>query len=149
MRVVGLGAISGMRTFSGLAFLSRHLEAHPSPSDRFLLSALSHPAAARGLTGMAAAELVGDKLPNTPARIEAPGLLGRGVAGALVGAAAAYERERSGLLGLILGLSAALVSAFAFYHARRAASEQLGLPDVLVALVEDSLVWLGGKWSVR
>lgn len=76
------GASTGGRTFTAIAALA--LTAPPDAAgrpDRTLLAPW-----ARGLLGvLAVGELVGDKLPVSPSRLEAPGLSGRLVFGALCG----------------------------------------------------------------
>jgi uncharacterized membrane protein len=111
-----LAAASGARTMAGVAAIS------PRTSPRLL----------------AAAELIADKVPSVPDRVDPALILGRIAAGALVGVAVAGRTERNrGELALIGGLIA-FASTHATYRLRRALSDRL--PSIAAALVEDAIV---------
>jgi uncharacterized membrane protein len=103
--------------------------------------ALGHPRATAVLGVMSAGEAIGDKLPGIPARISPPALGGRLAAGALVGAAIAAASGRHRLRSAIIGAAAAAVSAVVTYHARRLLSSRAHIPDRLIAVAEDALVF--------
>jgi len=88
------------------------------------------------LSTMAVGEMIFDKLPFAPNRIAPAGLSARLLSGAMCGAAVAREDETGGAL---LGIAGALVSSFAGFAIRKGARRVSGLPDLLVALVEDGL----------
>ena len=111
-----LSAASGARTFSGVAALSGRSPAKLA----------------------AAGELVFDKVPTVPSRIDAPSLVGRIAAGALVGAVVAGRTGGSRRELAVVGGLIACASAYATYELRHALSEHL--PAVAAALVEDALV---------
>jgi uncharacterized membrane protein len=111
-----LAAASGARTMSGVA-------------------AIAPVSAAKVL---ALGELIADKVPNIPDRVDPAPLLGRVAAGALVGAVIGGRTGRSRSELAIIGGLVAFGSTHATYRMRRALSERL--PSVAAALVEDAIV---------
>jgi uncharacterized membrane protein len=89
------------------------------------------------LTLLAATELVVDKLPKTPSRTAAPGLVGRMVTGGIAGACVAAAGAQGVFPGAVLGVAGGLVGTFVGYHARTQSVKRLGIRDLYVALVED------------
>ena len=83
-----LGAASGLRSQIGVAVLAVR-------SDSSLPPILRQPWTRRVLVAGAVGELIADKLPNTPSRLEPPGIAGRLVLGAL--AAGLFARTRQAL----------------------------------------------------
>ena len=148
-RVLTLGAISGLRSFSGPAFVSRaasqgYLKLGGSP-----LAFLGSKRLSQALMVMALGELVGDKLSITPSRTAPPVLLWRAASGGLVGAASFVSEDRSTATGVALGSIAAIAAAIAGEWLRALAGRKTGLPDYLVALAEDAVVILVGFRSLR
>jgi uncharacterized membrane protein len=146
---IGLGAISGLRSLSGPAFVSRaasrdHLDLEGTP-----FAFLGSPRLSKALILMELGELVGDKLPMTPSRTSLPPLLGRAVSGAVVGAAVFVSEGRRAATGAALGSSAAIIAAFAGERLRALAVEKTGFPDPVVALAGDATVLLVGLRSLR
>jgi hypothetical protein len=121
-----LGAVSGLRSFSGAAALA--LRGRPRPSW-----------ARAAILLLAGGEAVGDKLPMTPPRSDPPGLAGRVVAGAAVGAATAGGR------GARVGGTFALASTYASERARALLGRRTGIPDPALAVFEDAIAY-GGAW---
>jgi uncharacterized membrane protein len=80
-----------------------------------------------------AGELVIDKLPQTPSRTSPPGLAGR------LGSGAAAGWLIAGAPGAAIGSATAGLSAFAGERVRAALGQRTGLPDPLIAAVEDLL----------
>jgi len=115
-----LGAASGMRTFSGLGTLALHRR-------------LGGPRVRIAILAAAAGELVIDKLPGVPPRIQPPQIAGRMGSGAIAG------HRVGGPQGAAAGALVALGSTFATYHARRLLTERLPVPDAVVAAAEDAL----------
>lgn len=76
-----LGVVSGMRAALGPALVSHHLSRNRS-NDLGRLNFMCSPTTAALLKVAAAGELVGDKLPMTPARLEPGPLVGRALSGA-------------------------------------------------------------------
>jgi uncharacterized membrane protein len=148
-RALGLGAISGLRSLSGPAFVSRAASRGDLDLDGTIFAFLGSPRIAKALVLMELGELVGDKLPVTPSRTSLPPLLGRAASGALVGAAVFVSEGNRATTGAALGSTAAIVAAFAGERLRALAVEKTGLPDPAVALAEDATVLLVGLRSLR
>ncbi len=165
-----LGVSAGLRTFSAPALIADHLRRHPRSRARGAERLLQASAAAPVLGTLLLAEVVADKLPGMPDRIAPAGLIGRAASGALAGAALAGRRAgragragravrtalgaagapANGLVALaaLVGAGAAVASAYAGFHLRRAAVRRLGLPDTAVALAEDGVMRLAGAVGV-
>lgn len=103
------------------------------------LSTLGNPIAANVLAGLAASEIVADKLPMTPNRTDLSGLIPRIISGALCGAALNCARKQPFGTGALAGALGAVGGAFAAFHLRKLLTKSIGLPDLPVALVEDAL----------
>lgn len=99
-------------------------------------------------TIMAVAELVADKLPSAPSRLKPPGLIARIVLGSLCGAAVAVAGMQSLLLGILLGVAGALAGSFGGHAARTRLVKALGVPDIMIALIEDAAAIGGGFFIV-
>jgi len=143
-RALGLGAISGLRSMSGPALVSRAAAAGRLPLGGTALAFLGSPRVSKALLVAALGEVIGDKLPMTPSRTSPPPLLGRAASGALVGAALFVSEGCRAAPGAVVGSSAAVAAAFAGERLRALAGEKTGLPDPVLALVEDAVVLLGG-----
>ncbi len=144
-KALALGAISGLRSTSGPASVSRAASRGELDLDGSFLSLLGSPLLSKALVLAQVVEFVGDKLPMTPSRTILPPLLGRAASGGLAGAATFVSAGRSAASGAALGSSAAVVAAFAGERLRALAVEQIGLPDPVVALAEDGVVLLVGS----
>jgi uncharacterized membrane protein len=114
--LVLLSAASGARTFAGVAAISGRSPARLA----------------------AAGELIYDKVPSVPSRLDGSSLAGRVAAGALVGAVVAGRTGRNRRELAVLGGLIAFASAAATHRLRHALSERL--PAVAAALIEDALV---------
>ena len=94
------------------------------------------------LTVLAAAELVGDKLPRTPARVHVPPFVARILLGGLAGATlGAWPHWTFSALGA--GIVGAVLGTLGGYEARKHLSARAGR-DLPVALLEDAVAILGG-----
>lgn len=100
------------------------------------------------LTVLAVAELVADKLPNTPNRTSPPGLIARAVTGGVTGACVAVSGAQGAVIGAVLGAVGGVVGCFAGYQARQRLVKALGTPDIYVALLEDVAAVAGSLWVV-
>lgn len=130
-----LGVATGARTSLGLAGVA------------FAAPLVGSTAPVRKVQGRAgriisallvAGELVGDKLPQTPSRLEPQALAGRVVSGGLGGAGLAGRGVTAGSLGAMAGAVGALLGSFGGARARAYSTDQ-GWPDWPTALVEDVL----------
>jgi len=108
------------------------------------LAFMDHPGMLILFTLLAVVELIGDKLPRTPARTAPPGLIARIVLGGLCGAALAASAGGGQIIAAAVGVVGALVGTFAGYNIRHALVVRAHLPDVAVALVEDVIAIGGG-----
>jgi uncharacterized membrane protein len=115
------------------------------------LSIMAAPITAYVFTLFAAVELVFDKLPITPSRLEAGPLGARILIGALAGATLCAAAQQSIVVGAVVGGLGGGAGAFAGYRARRYLTVTKRLPDLPVALLEDAVAILGSLaivWSV-
>ena len=96
------------------------------------------------LSLLAIAEIIFDKLPNTPNRTAPPGLIGRIVTGGFTGACVSLGGGQRALVGAGLGLLGGIVGSFAGYQARSRLVKALRQPDFNIALLED-LIAIGGS----
>ncbi len=150
-RIAALGFVAGLRSMMPFAILSRAYEtdgaaydALPSPL-RLLDSG-----ATRGLTAVAAAgEVVGDKLPMVPSRLQPGPLGGRVIVGALAGATLSHRTPVALAVGAMLGAATAGAGSAAGYYARKALGEATGVPDLVWAVLEDGVALGLGILSVR
>jgi len=134
-----IGTVSGLRTFTSPAAVSRAAANSSLPVQEPLLGFLRSPKTATALTILAALELIGDKLPSTPSRLKPPALIARLISGAFCGAALASAKKKDIRQGAIIGGIAALGGAIAGYQVRRMIVEDTDVPDFVVALAEDAI----------
>lgn len=92
---------------------------------------------------LALGELVADKLPNIPSRIQPGPLVVRFLFGALCGVALCISGGAAWLPGALLGGIGGVGGAYAGYYLRRWLTLDRGLPDMVAALAED-IVAVGG-----
>jgi uncharacterized membrane protein len=142
-----IGLIAGLRSMTAPALVSwaahlKWMELHNSP-----LSFLGSTAAAYILALGAIGELVVDKLPNTPSRTDALGLVARAVMGGLTGAAMSAAASKSLVIGAVLGAVGGIVGGFAGYQIRTRLVRALHAP-LVVALLEDAVAIGGGLFLV-
>src|SRR4051794_10868256 len=135
-----VGAATGLRSTIGVGALvetaSRGLPAFATTSPARVVAGV-------GVAG----ELVVDKLPKTPSRLEPPGLAARIVLAAVAGAALARASERPVGAAALLASTTAVVSARVGHDLRRAASRWV--PPLVAALVEDAVAVGLATFSVR
>ena len=130
VRSMLLGAASGARSQLGVATVVAR-------SDPSLPPIFRQPWTRRLLVAAAAGELVGDKLPATPSRLEPPGIAGRLALGALAAGLFARTRRAPWLPAAAIGASSAAVSAKIGHDVRARLAQHA--PDPAVAVVEDAL----------
>ena len=97
----------------------------------------------------AAGEVVLDKLPIVPSRLEPGSLTGRLMLGSLSGALLARRQGFPAVGGVIGGAAGALAGSFAGYHTRSWLPEKTGLPDPVWALLEDGAAVTLGVLATR
>jgi uncharacterized membrane protein len=144
-KALALGAISGLRSASGPAFVGRAASRGDMDLEGTYFAFLGRPRLSKALTLAQLGETVGDKLPATPSRTGWPPLLGRAVSGGLAGAAVFLSGGGRATTGAILGSAAAVAAAFAGENLRAVVVSASGLPDVGVAVAEDAVVLVVGS----
>jgi len=97
--------------------------------------------ASRRIAEFALSELIADKLPFTPSRLNAASLASRVVSGALCGAVIYGTVKRPPAEGAVLAALGAVAGAITGYHVRQNLNRDM--PDFVVALLEDALA-VGG-----
>jgi uncharacterized membrane protein len=132
-----LGLVTGMRTFTPMAVLCWFAYLGLLPVDGTWASWTAKLVTAIVFTVLALGELVGDKLPKTPARTAPALLITRLFFGGLIGAIAAAGLDGSGVEGVILSLLGVAVGAFGGFLIRREIVQRLRCKDWPVALLED------------
>jgi uncharacterized membrane protein len=141
--LIGIGFFSGLRAFTPLALVAwlavwGWLPVAGSPfwfvgTETFAIILLV----------LAALELIGDKLPKTPARIQPMPLIARVITGAIAGGAVAVTAGHTWFIGSLLAAFGTIVGAFSGYHLRHAITTRFHIPDLLVALPEDFVTIAG------
>jgi uncharacterized membrane protein len=139
-----IGVVTGLRAMTGPAVTSwaAHLgwlSLIGTPM-RFMSSMIT----VTIFTVLAVVELVADQLPSAPARTEPVGLSARVMMGALCGATVAVAGGEAIALGIVLGVVGALVGTYGGYQARTRLVKALGVPDVVIAVLEDAVAIGGG-----
>jgi uncharacterized membrane protein len=139
---VGIGAVAGLRAFAAPAVLAwavkqRWIRLGNSPFARIISAKAS-----KRLTDLAISELIADKLPFTPSRLQAAPLASRIVSGAVCGATIYGVAERPLAEGVVLGGVGTIAGAFAGYYTRKTLSGDM--PNLGIAVLEDALAIGGG-----
>jgi uncharacterized membrane protein len=146
-RAIGLGIVTGLRSLSAPALLSRAANHDDLGLRDTPFAFLETRQAELALSLLATTELIGDKLPGMPARTSPFALTGRITLGALVGAAAFSAEDEPVAVGAVVGAVAAVAATFGAYYLRKAASEKGKVSNVVAGLIEDSIVAAAG-WGV-
>jgi uncharacterized membrane protein len=129
-RSVAIGAATGGRSFSGIAAVSLS-SARDEPLGNPLVKVIV------GL--LAVGELVLDKSPKAPSRVDPPGLAGRMIFGGASAGLLARRRSTAPIAQIVVGTAAALSAAFAGHWARSRLAARFGA-DLPGALIEDGVV---------
>jgi uncharacterized membrane protein len=143
-----IGIVAGLRALTAPAVVAwaahrQWINLHNSP-----LSFMGSLAAVIIFTLLAIVELITDQLPSTPSRTAPPGLIARIVTGGLSGAAITLAGGQSVILGALLGAIGGIVGAFAGYQARTRLVKALGVPDFVIATLEDAVAIGAGLFIV-
>jgi uncharacterized membrane protein len=141
--VFGIGFLSGLRSFTPIALISWMALWGWTPVAGSPFWFVGTQAFAVAISLLAVLELIGDKLPKTPARTQVMPLIGRFVTGGMAGAAVSFSAGRAWIFGVLLGGIGSLTGAFSGYYLRRALAARSRLRDFFVALLED-LITIGG-----
>ena len=133
-----LGVVAGMRSqLPGVLLAWRASRGHIAgdAATRVLRRRGALPLAVVAATG----ELVSDKLPRTPSRLEDGPFLGRLTLGAAAGSGVAGAFGGSRVLGAAFGAAGAAAGSVAGYRLRADAARRTGISDTVWALAEDAL----------
>ena len=141
LKPIILGILAGMRSMSALTFTSLYLErkVYLKPADK-LTEILASSEANLVIPALAVGELVADKLPFIPDRIQPPALFARMASGAISGQAVEAAEDRDRVFGALTGGLAAAGSTFFFFYLRKELGRRTRIPDPVLGLLEDSLV---------
>lgn len=139
-----LGCVDGLRSLTPPALVcwAAHLGWLHFAGTR--LAFINHRSTLIVFTVLAVAELIADKLPNTPARTAPLGLIARIFLGGACGLAIATSACMSLSFSVLLASTGALVGAFVGYHSRRLIVSKVHAPDFAVAAAEDVIAIAGG-----
>jgi uncharacterized membrane protein len=143
-----IGVVSGLRSLTAPAVVAWAAHRNWLNLYNTALSFMASTAAVAIFTLLALVELVADKLPSTPSRTKPVGLIARIVLGGLSGAGIAVSGAQSIVLGAVLGAVGGVAGAFAGYEVRVRLVKALEVPDLVIALLEDSVAISGGLFIV-
>ncbi|SNS32955.1 Uncharacterized membrane protein [Granulicella rosea] len=132
-----LGAMTGLRCMTPMAMLCWFAYLHRLPIHYSWALWVANPITVGVFTVLALGELVGDKLPQTPSRLDIGPLASRVIFGGLVGAIAATALRGSAVEGIVLGAIGALGGAFTGYHIRAGIKHHTACQDLPIAFAED------------
>lgn len=147
-RALLIGVVAGMRSMTAPAVVSASITKLDAES-LGRLHFLGDAKVANVLNLAAGAELAADKLPFIGARIYAGPLVFRAVSGAVCGAAVSKRNQENMVLGAIAGGVAAVIFAHVVYSSRKHLNRDLGIPDPILAVAEDTAAWTLGRFAVR
>lgn len=140
-----LGALTGIRSLSGLAVLAaRSLAAGPQPGAGWAERALARPGATALAALLELGEMIADKTSWPPPRIAPVSLAGRALLGAACGAAQARRWRGPAAAAAALAGATAVASAIAAYRLREGTAAHLRVPTAVLGAVEDLLVAAAG-----
>ena len=143
-----IGIVAGLRALTAPAVVAwaasrQWIHLHGTP-----LAFMGSTAAVSIFTLLAIGELITDQLPKTPNRTAHVGLIARFLTGGLSGAAVALAGGQALAIGGILGAFGGIVGAFAGYQARTRLVKALGVPDFVIATLEDAVAIGAGLFIV-
>jgi uncharacterized membrane protein len=150
LRTAVLGFATGLRSQLPLALLSVAAGRGDFASNATgPLALLRTRAACIGFGTAAVGELIADKTPFVPNRIDPGPFAGRLVFGGLTGAVFARGEGASPPLGFALGTAAAGLGAVAGYRFRTTLDRETGLPDPIWAVAEDLIAFTVASVAIR
>lgn len=140
-----IGVIAGLRSLTAPAVVSWAAYLKWLNVQGTWAALLGQTATVYILTALALAELVADKLPQTPSRRTPGPFVVRIVLGAVSGAALCVAVRQSSVIGAVLGGLGAVVGTLGGYQARTRSVAALKVPDFVIALIEDAIA-VGGAF---
>ena len=143
-----LGVVTGLRSMTGPAVLAWAAHRNWLNLHNTSLSFMTSTISVIIFLIAALAELVVDQLPSTPSRTKPPGLIARMAFGALCGAGIALAGGQLINGGAIVGIAGALGGTYAGHEVRSRLVRSLGVPDFVIATLEDIVAIGGGLFIV-
>jgi uncharacterized membrane protein len=147
LRPLALGIATGMRSQIGLAALAVAVQQRgkrrgkkAGVSRLVQTELLANPAVRKSLVATAASELVADKLPSTPSRLNRGPLLARLALGGLAGGVIGWSDDRGlrrTVAGAVLGVAGAGLGAYGGHHVRALLDSRTNVADRYWAIAED------------
>jgi uncharacterized membrane protein len=135
-----VGMIAGLRSMSAPALITRVARKGQLAARGSKLEFLNSTGALSSAVLLAAGEIIADKFPKLPARIQPGPLTARAISGALCGAVLCSARKKSPWRGALYGALGAIGAAYAAYHLRHTLKETLHVPDAVLGVAEDAIV---------
>jgi uncharacterized membrane protein len=142
-----LGSLTGLRSMSGPALVCWGIHLGWLTVAGSPLFFLGQPISLVVFSLLAVGELIGDKLPQIPNRIDPGPLVARIVFGGMSGWVLASSGHVSIVAGVVCAAAGAVAGAFAGFHIRRAITRR-GVKDLPVAIVEDLIAVGGGLFLI-
>lgn len=136
LRSLLIGIVAGQRGLTPLATVAIATQRGEIPAVLPFQKLFRNPQIAAAASGLAAAEMAGDKMKSAPDRIMPIGLAVRSMTSAYAGAALAPKDRRA--LGAAIAVGAALVSSYVGWRLRCAAMRRYG--QTATGLAEDAIV---------
>lgn len=144
-----IGVTAGMRSLVTPSIVADRLsEDNGREFDDSPLAFMGSKKTASVLKVLGSLELVCDKLPLMPNRTDGGSLIFRFVSGAVCGAALCAAEGENAALGASIGGLTSILSAHACFNIRGKLVRDEIAPDVMVAVVEDALVFALGRTAV-
>jgi uncharacterized membrane protein len=140
----GIGVVAGLRAMTAPAVACWAAHLHWINLQGTHLAFMGTTVALVIFTLAAIGEIVNDKLPKTGPRTALPAVVARMITGALAAATLTVGAAGSPWVGALLGVIGALVGTFGGYQVRTRTVKAFGLPDFVIALVEDVIAVGGG-----
>lgn len=146
---LALGAVTGMRSMLAPAMVSRALAARDDvdEADEPARTLASH-RAQQFLMPLAAAELLGDKMPFAPDRTIVPSMMFRAVSGGVTAAALASARREPVWLPALIGATAALIASEIGLKLRKPYQSN-ALANAALGLTEDAVAFAVGSSGIK
>ncbi len=146
---LALGMVTGMRSMLAPTMVSRALASRDDIEgvDEPARTLASH-RAQQFLLPMAAAEILGDKMPFAPDRTIAPSMMFRALSGGVTAAALARARRESVWLPALLGATAALVASEVGLRLRKPYQHD-ALANAALGMAEDTVALAIGNAGIR
>lgn len=146
---LALGAVTGMRSMLAPTMVSRALATRDDIDDADEPArTLASRRAQQFLLPIAAAEILGDKMPFAPDRTIVPSMLFRALSGGVTAAALASARREPVWLPALIGASAALIASEIGLKLRKPYQDQT-LTNAALGLTEDCVALTVGSAGIR